>query len=175
MVMNDRRDGLASLRTASHQPGATGWAGKDKPREQEADEEESCPAFGFLRGLTARALAVEFRFRDGNSEWLSYSLLASWRHDPSAGLLLKFTGDLVTLVLVRGSNLDALVGGSVNLPHGLQRHRILWAREMDEQELRRVGERGPTIDRIEVAEFESHEELQGWLKKAAPAFVRKSG
>ena len=71
---------------------------------------------------------------------------------------------------------NALVGGSVNLPQqGLQRHRILWAREMDEQELRRVGERGPTIDRIEVAEFESHEEVQAWLKKAAPAFVRKPG
>jgi hypothetical protein len=43
---------------------------------------------------------------------------------------------------------------------GLQRHRILWVREMDEQELRQVGQRGPTIDRIEVAEFESQEELR---------------
>jgi hypothetical protein len=46
---------------------------------------------------------------------------------------------------------------------------------MDEQELRRVGDRGPTIDRIEVAEFESQEEQQVWLKKAAPAFVCKAG
>ena len=83
----------------------------------------------------------------------------------------------MTLVLIRGSNLDALVGeGTVNLTdRGLQRHRILWVREMDEQELRRVGERGPTIDRIEVGEFESQEEMQEWLKKVAPAFMRKSG
>jgi hypothetical protein len=45
---------------------------------------------------------------------------------------------------------------------------------MDEQELRRVGEGGPTIDRIEVAEFEAQEELREWLKKVAPAFVRQS-
>jgi hypothetical protein len=160
-------------------PDGPGWASRETEKEkekEEVEEEASCPAFGFLRGLSARALALEFRFRDGNREWFSYSLLASWRHDPSAGLLLKFTtGDLVTLVLIRGSNLDALAGGSVNLPHGLQRHRVLWVREMDEEELRRVGEKGPTIDRIEVAEFEAHEEMQEWLKKAAPAFVRKSG
>jgi hypothetical protein len=60
-------------------------------------------------------------------------------------------------------------------PGDRTRHRILWVREMDEQELRRVGDRGPTIDRIEVAEFESQEELQVWLKKAAPAFVCKAG
>jgi hypothetical protein len=176
MVMNDRRDGLAAyLKTPSHQAAATGWHGKDKPREEEAGEEESCPAFGNLRGIHDRALAVEFRFRDGNREWFPYSCLGPWRFDPSVGLLLKFTGDVVTLVLIRGSNLDALVGqGTVNLTdRGLQRHRILWVREMDELELHRVGEGGPTIDRIEVAEFESQEDIREWLKKVAPAFVRK--
>ena len=127
--------------------------------------------------MNTRALAVEFRFRDGNNEWFPYSLLGSWQHNPSVGLLLKFTGDVVTLVLIRGSNLDALVGQStVNLTdRGFQRHRITFVREMDEAELRQVGEGGPTIDKIEVAEFESHEELREWLKKKAPAFVRKPG
>jgi hypothetical protein len=60
--------------------------------------------------------------------------------------LLKFTGELVTLVLIRGSNLDVLVGGSVNLTHGLQRHRILGVREMDEEELRETGEKGRRRD-----------------------------
>jgi hypothetical protein len=172
--MNDRSDGLASLRAQSHHAGAMARAGKDQPHGEAAGEEESCPAFGYLRGSRDRALALEFRYRDGNSEWFPYSVLGSWRFDPSVGLLLKFTGDVVTLVLIRGSNLDALVGeGAVNLTdRGLQRHRVLWVREMDEQELRRVGERGPTIDRIEVAEFEGQEELREWLKKAAPAFVR---
>ena len=78
----------------------------------------------------------------------------------------------MTLVLIRGSNLDALVKQSVNLTdRGFQRHRILWVREMDEAELRKAGKGEPTIDRIEVAEFESHEELQEWLKKTAPSFV----
>jgi len=172
--MNERSDALAFLKDAAQPPKAPGWSGKDRPRAEEG-EEESCPAFGYLRGIRERALAIEFRFRDGNREGLSYSLLASWRFNPSVGLLLKFTGDVVTLVLIRGSNLDALVNQSVNLTdRGLQRHRILWVREMDGGELRQVGERGPTIDRIEVAEFESQEELQEWLKRAAPGFLRKS-
>jgi hypothetical protein len=92
---------------------------------------------------------------------------------PSVGLLLKFTDDLVTLVLVRGSNLDALVKQSVNLTdRGFQRHRVLWLEELDEGHLRQATEGEPTIDRIEVTEFEPQEELRAWLKKAAPALLR---
>jgi hypothetical protein len=43
---------------------------------------------------------------------------------------------------------------------------------MDEDELRRAGEKEPTIDSIEMAEFETQEEVQAWLKKATPAFLR---
>ena len=143
--------------------------------EEDADEESSCPAFGFLRGVQDRALALELRFQNGNSEFYPYSWLGPWQYNPSAGLLLKFTGDVVSLVLIRGSNLDATVNHSaVNLPHGLKRHRITFVREMDEAECRKIGEAGPTIDRIEVADFESQEELQAWLAKTAPVFVRKS-
>jgi hypothetical protein len=142
-----------------------------------ADEaEESCPAFGFLRGLNTHALAVEFRLRSGDSEWFSYSCLVSWRFNPSAGLLLKFTtGDGVGLVLVCGSNLDAPVGqGQVNLTdRGLQRHRIVYIREMDEDELRKAKKGEPTIDRIAIGEFETAEEQREWLNARAPAFIRK--
>jgi hypothetical protein len=140
------------------------------------DDEESCPAFGFLRGMDARALAVEFRLRSGNSEWFAYSCLVSWRFNPSVGLLLKFTGDVATLVLIHGSNLDAPVGSAkVNLTdRGLQRHRINYIREMDEDELRKAHQRRePTIDRIDIAEFDTVEEQREWLKAHAPAFVRK--
>jgi hypothetical protein len=148
-----------------------------KPDEKDKDTdagEASCPAFGYLRGLDQRALAVEFRFRDGNSDWYSYGLLSNWRYNPSVGLLLKFTSDVTTLVLIRGSNLDALVGDkAINLTdRGFQRHRILWVREMGEGELKAVADGGPTIDRIEVAELESSEEVRDWLKKNAAAFVR---
>ncbi len=63
--------------------------------------------------------------------------------------------------------------GAVTLTHaGFQRHRLLWVREMTEEEIRHVGETGSTIDSIEVAEFESHAALKEWLTKKAPAFTR---
>ena len=48
---------------------------------------------------------------------------------------------------------------------------------MDEDELRAAGEGTPTIDRIDIAEFDSTEELRAWLGKARarippPANVR---
>lgn len=146
-------------------------------RHEQVDEEESesCPAFGYVRGLDKRALAVEFRFRDGNSDWLSYSLLGSWRFNPSIGLLMKFSGgDVLTCVLIRGSNLDSVLPDrEINLTdRGLQRHRILWIREMEKEELRRAGSTEPTIDRIDIAEFETNEEMRDWLKKNAPSFIR---
>jgi hypothetical protein len=49
---------------------------------------------------------------------------------------------------------------------------VLWIREMSEEEMERVGESGPTIDAIEVGEFESHAEQIKWLEATAPGFVR---
>ena len=144
-------------------------------KEGELDgTEASCKAFGYLRGTHNSAAAVEFRFHDGNSTWFPYSWMGPWQYNPSEGLLLKFSGDLVYLVLIRGSNLAKPLGdGAINLTHaGLQRHRVLWIREMSEEEIRQVGETGPTIDSIEIAEFESHEALKDWVGKRAPAFAR---
>jgi len=42
---------------------------------------------------------------------------------------------------------------------------------MSEEEIRQVGEKGPTIDSIEVAGFESQAEVKEWLRKNAPAFL----
>jgi hypothetical protein len=42
---------------------------------------------------------------------------------------------------------------------------------MTDEEIRKVGETGPTIDSIEVSEFESNAELKEWLGKHAPAFL----
>jgi hypothetical protein len=87
--------------------------------EVEAEElEASGGAFGYLRGIRDHASAVEFRFRDGNSTWFPYAWLGTWRYNPSEGLLLKFSGDLVYLVLIRGSNLaKPLNDGAINLTH----------------------------------------------------------
>jgi hypothetical protein len=180
--MSDNGEATPLGRRPAYMEGMAPWLRPSgtTPREPEQDaaEEESCPAFGFLRGLRDRALAIEFRFRTGDSAWYPYSWLGPFRHNPSAGLLLKFSGDVVTLVLIRGSNLDALVTPhGINLTdRGLQRHRITYVREMEEDELRKVGEGGPTIDRIEIAEFaadEAREEQRAWLQKHAPAFLRE--
>lgn len=152
--------------------------GKPAPpakKETEAEEVEvSCGAIGYLRGIRDVPGTVEFRFRDGNSAFFPYGWLGPWRYNPSEGLLLKFSGDLVYLVLIRGSNLDKpLNEGSINLTTGgLQRNRIVWIREMSEDDIRQVGDSGPTIDSIQVGEFESQAALKEWLSKNAPAFVR---
>ena len=144
-------------------------------KETETEEAEaSCKAFGYLRGIRDHATSVEFRLQDGTSMFFPYGWMGTWQYNPSDGLLLKFSGDIVYLVLIRGSNLDKpLDEGVIDLTHaGLQRHRVLWIREMSEEEIRQVGETGPTIDSIQIAEFESHAALKEWLSKTAPAFVR---
>jgi len=42
---------------------------------------------------------------------------------------------------------------------------------MRKDEIEQVGESGPTIDSIQVQEFESHEALKEWLKQKVPAFL----
>ncbi len=143
-------------------------------KEAEGEETEvSCGAFGYLRGIRDLPGSVEFRFRDGNSAWFPYGWLGPWKFNPSEGLLLKFSGDLVYLVLIRGSNLDKpLNEGAINLTTGgLQRNRIVWVREMSEADIRQVGDSGPTIDSIQVCEFETQAALREWLTQNAPAFV----
>jgi hypothetical protein len=167
-------DEITQEKRMQRQSDRAGHANAPPRKEPEVEgAEASCGAFGYLRGLRDQSAAVELRFRDGNSTWFPYAWLGTWQHNPSEGLLLKFSGDLVYLVLIRGSNLDRpLNEGAINLTHaGLQRHRVLWVREMTPEEIRQVGENGPTIDSIEVAEFESHRDLKEWLGKHAPAFL----
>jgi hypothetical protein len=159
-----RRDGKLAGRT-----------GKTAGKEPEDDSQEaSCRAFGYLRGIRDNASAIEFRFRNGNSVWFPYTWMGNWQFNPSEGLLLKFSGDVVYLVLIRGSNLDRpLHDGTIDLTHaGLQRHRVLWIREMTDEDIRKVGEAGPTIDSIELAEFKSHDALNEWVDSHAPGFHR---
>jgi hypothetical protein len=169
--MTDKKPTYQDRLQGMLRPDANGASSSKKDADGEV---ASCGAFGYLRGIRDHASAVEFRFREGNSVWFPYSWLGPWRYNPSEGLLLKFSGDLVYLVLIKGSNLDLpLNEGHMNLTSGgIQRHRVVWIREMPEEDIKNAGEKGPTIDSIEVAEFESQEELREWLKKQAPAFLR---
>src|SRR5438477_274559 len=102
-----------------------GLSGLLQLKEGDGDgEEASCHAFGFLRGIKERAAALELRFRGGDSMWFPYNWLGTWQYNRSEGLLLKFSGDVVYLVLIRGSSLDKpLDDGPINLTRaGLQRH-----------------------------------------------------
>jgi hypothetical protein len=155
-------------------PGSSGLRGILQSDEAEADRGvSSCKAFGYHLGPEHLSV-VEFRFRNGDSMWFPYSAMGACRHIPSEGLLLKFSGDLIYLALIKGSNLDRGIDGkATDLIHaGLQRHHVLWIREMTDTEIREVGETGPTIDSIEIGAFESHDELTQWLEKSAPAFAR---
>jgi hypothetical protein len=150
-----------------------GTGGQPPPIEPDG-EEASCPAFGYLRGIRDQATDVEFRMRNGDRVFFPYAWMGVWVYHPSDGLLLKFSGDLVYLVLIHGSNLDQPLGdGPINLTQaGLQRHRVLWVREMSDEEIRHVGETGPTIESILIAEFESNSALKEWLSKTAPGLLR---
>src|SRR5271154_4994985 len=129
------------------------------PAKKDSDDggEGSCAAVGYLRGIRDASASIEFRLRSGNSMWFPYGWLGPWRYNPSEGLLLKFSGDLVYIVLIRGSNLDKpLNEGAINLTTGgIQRNRVVWIREMSKEDIHKVGDTGPTIDSIQVQEFES--------------------
>jgi hypothetical protein len=174
-TMKDEHEPTHQDRFKQRMPPQSGLNAYLQTKEGEAEgTEASCKAFGYLRGIRDSAAAIEFRFLDGNSTWFPYSLMGTWQYNPSEGLMLKFSGDLIYLVLIRGSNLARPLGeGAINLTHaGLQRHRVLWVREMNAEEIRQVGESGPTIDSIEIAEFDSNDAVKDWVGKKAPAFLR---
>lgn len=54
---------------------------------------------------------------------------------------------------------------------GLQRHRVLWVREMTGGEIERFGETGPTIDSVLIGELTDHDSCREWLKTHAPPFL----
>lgn len=136
------------------------------PPEAGTDEEE-CPAFGYLRGIRDRALSLELRFANGNSKAFPYSWLGPMQYDPSAGLLLKFVGDLIYLVLLEGSNLNKLVNNSCSLyDRGIQRHRVTWVREMTRQQAGRAEGGEVAVERIHMLSHRPDEEPKGvqWLE-----------
>ena len=164
--MTDNSVDLYALRSRVGQSRPASPFDRAAVADGDSDEEE-CLAFGFLRGIRDQALSLEFRFANGNREAFPYSWLGPMKYDPSAGLLLKFVGDLVYLVLLEGSNLNALVNGAVSLyDRGIQRHRVTWVREMTRQQVERAGEGEVTVERIRILSHRPDEEPKGieWLQ-----------
>ena len=139
----------------------------DRVAAAEVDsEEEECVAFGYLRGIRDRAMSLELRLANGNRQSFPYSWLGPMTYNPSAGLLLKFVGDLVYLVLLEGSNLNASVNGAASLfDRGIQRHRVTFVREMTRQQVQQTADGEVTVERIRVLSHRPDEEPQGveWL------------
>lgn len=157
-------DSLDLLLNRNKPPGpAAEPAGADGP----GADEESCPAFGYARGIRDRAWSIEFRFATGDSRAFPYSWLGPVVYNPSAGLLLKFVGDLVYLVLIEGSNLNAPIGGAVSLyDRGILRQRVSWVREMTPQQGREARPGDVVVDRIRTVTHRADEEPKGtpWLE-----------
>jgi hypothetical protein len=119
-----------------------------------SEDEDECVAFGYLRGVRDRALAIEFRLANGNREAFPYSWLGPMKYNPSAGLLLKFVGDAIYLVVLEGSNFASLVNGSASLfDRGIQRHRVTWVREMSRLQIEKAGAGEVTVEHIRLVSY----------------------
>lgn len=172
--MNDKTLELLNLRRKGNATRPAADANQGKAAADPNAEEEECRAFGYMRGIRGRALSIEFRFANGQSQAFPYTWLGPMLYNPSVGLLLKFTGDEITLVLLEGSNLNALVNGSVSLyDRGIQRHRVTWVREMTKQDAATVREGEVSVRCIRMHSYPHGERPKGvgWLEafeKQAP-------
>jgi hypothetical protein len=166
-MSDDKTIDLQALRGRGPLPRLAAAPDRSNAATDPNSDEEECRAFGYLRGIRDRALSLEFRFADGHSLAFPYTWLGTMKYQPSAGILLKFNGDEITLVLLEGSNLNALVNGSVSLyDRGLQRHRVTWVREMHKQEVPNAREGEVTVRCIRMLSHRHGEEPKGveWLQ-----------
>jgi hypothetical protein len=151
--MNDRNALLKTLGLDQQAPVRP----KPVAVEPESDEED-CVAFGLLRGIRDRALHLQFRLQNGNVESFPYSWLGQVIYNASSGIVLTFVGDKTFRVTLQGRNLAAVVAESIDLLNsGILRHRIVWIREMEREECRRLPEEALTVERITIEAVEKNE------------------
>jgi hypothetical protein len=116
----------------------------------EDDDESARSAFGYLRGTRDRAMFVEFRLADGTVWAFPYSWMGPARFHPSQGIVLYFVGDAVHQVTIQGWNLNAEGEGVSLFGRGLLRHRIVWVREMSEDEAQRAAKGETVVEKISI-------------------------
>lgn len=115
-----------------------------KPEEEALD---NLGAFGLLRGVKERAIMLECRHANGNSNALNYSLLSYASFDPSVGIILQFGS---VKVRITGDHLNSEVRPNVRLYESLLRHRVPWIKEADRHELQTAKPGAVLIDGIEL-------------------------
>lgn len=92
-------------------------------------ETEDLGSFGWLRGMRERSVMLELRKKDGNISAIPYALIEKLEFDPSVGITIHALGQKIC---IQGRNLNIEVRLSVQLFHGLTRHRVPWIQESEE-------------------------------------------
>lgn len=165
--MSDNNLELLTLRSRAGLTRAGSPAQRGAAEPELAADEAECRGFGYLRGIGDKARSIEFRFANGNRQAFPYSWLGPAWYNPSAGILLRFVGDLIYAVCIEGSNLNVLMSNAISLyERGILRHRVTWVREMPRQEVESAGEGETTVERIHTVSYRPDEEPEGleWLK-----------
>jgi hypothetical protein len=104
-------------------------------------------AFGWLRGVQDRALMLEIRHKDGRVTAKGYSWLQSAEFDPSEGITLNFSGEMIRIL---GRNLNAEPRPNVQLFAGILRHRVPWIQEADEPTAMEAPKHTVVIEEVNV-------------------------
>ncbi|MCA9078634.1 MAG: hypothetical protein KDA93_26645 [Planctomycetaceae bacterium] len=113
----------------------------------EAEGDEDCGAFGWLRGVRDRAVMLELRHKNGCISAFGYAWLDAVEFDPSTGLTLRFSGRTVK---ISGRNLNAEARPMIRLVDGIIRHRVSWIREADGSAGLVAGKDAVLIEEIEI-------------------------
>lgn len=142
--MSDRTSILERYTGRSTDPNTTVATAPDP--DELAQVEVNTDAFGWMRGLTARAIMLELRRRDGRVMAVGYGWIERVEYDPAAGIGLHALGKVF---LIKGRCLNTPQPGGVALLAGILRHRITWIQEAQESDRLRGGPHGVLIERIE--------------------------
>lgn len=102
--------------------------------------------FAVLRGFDC-ALMLELRMKDGSSTAFNYNYLAKATFDPSDGITLQFSANLIRIV---GTNLSTEVRQNVRLYQSILRHRVVWIQETDGRALMAADTERLVIDQITI-------------------------
>lgn len=125
------------------------YTGKVSAGEGAASEEGSddLGAFGWLRGVRERAIMLELRHKDGSVTAFGYAWLKKMTFDPSEGITLDFSGELIRII---GRNLDVEVRPRTQLVSGLVRQRVTWIQEADGPKLMTALPYDVVVERLVV-------------------------
>ena len=130
---------LADLRSGTGKPAVAEGGGPPDAAEEDA------PAFSTLSADRQQKVMLELRFKTGNARALAYSYLVSMQFDPSAGIIMDFSGYEVR---ISGQNLHPLFAGLVA-------QRVAVVNEIDDLQAEASQPKDATIvTKIEVVRAE---------------------